>query len=86
MLSSSLQDREYIKRIHQYNGFINFSTADNNTELTKILQELLQKLKDGLLTYENDTQDTRIIGEKYDIEEDGSLDEMEEEDLDKVKD
>ena len=67
-------------------ALINFSTADNNTELTKILQELLQKLKDGLITYENDTQDTRIIGEKYDIEEDGSLDEMEEEDLDELID
>ncbi len=54
-------------------SLIDLSSADGNTELTTLLVELLRKLKNGLLVYEDDGLDTRKIGEEYDVEEEGEL-------------
>ena len=51
-------------------ALIDLSTEDGNTELTALLQELAQKLKDGLVVYEDDPLDEREIGKEYDIEDD----------------
>jgi len=66
--------QEYIEEL------INLSTLDGNAKLTALLEELLQKLKEGRIIFENDSSDTRVIGEKYDIEEEGYLDDPEDED------
>lgn len=45
------------------------STADGNTELTALLEELAQKLRDGLIVYEDDGSDERVIGQRYDVDD-----------------
>ena len=55
-------------------SLIDCSMADGNGELTALLLELTKKLRDGLITYEDDGSDTRVIGEKYDVEKEGRVD------------
>jgi len=59
---------EYVQEL------IDISTADSNGELTELLLELLRKLKEGLIVYEDDASDTRAIGEEYDVEQEGDVD------------
>ena len=49
---------------------IDISIKDKNTELATLLQNLSQKLKNGLFVLEDNSTDTREIGEEYDIEDD----------------
>ena len=49
------------------NALIGLSTDDENIELTTLLMDLLKKLKNGLVIYKNDPEDTREIDEEYDI-------------------
>lgn len=51
-------------------ALIDLSTEDGNTELTALLQNLAQKLKEGLVVYEDDPTDEREIGKEYDVEDD----------------
>ena len=57
-------------KMEYISALIDLSTADGNTELTKLLLDLSQKLKEGLIVYEDDPSDKRKIGEEYDIEDD----------------
>ncbi len=61
---------------------VEYSKDDGETELTSLLETLLQKLKDGQIVYEDDETDKRVIGELYDvIDEIGDDGEISEEDI-----
>ena len=62
-------------KVEYVDALIALSTEDGNTELTALLQDLAQKLKDGLIVYEDDPSDEREIGKEYDIEDDVQGDE-----------
>lgn len=51
------------------NALIDLSTAEGNSELTTLLRDLAEKLKNGMIVYENDPSDEREIGKEYDIED-----------------
>lgn len=57
-------------KMEYVNALIDFSTDDGNTELTALLLDLSEKLKKGLIVYEDDPSDEREIGKEYDIEDD----------------
>ena len=48
------------------NALIDLSTEDSNKELTTLLLDLSQKLREGLIIYEDNPYDERIIGKEYD--------------------
>ena len=50
-------------------ALIDLSTADGNSELTALLLDLSEKLRDGLIVYKDDPADKRVIGEKYNEED-----------------
>ena len=56
-------------KMEYINALIDLSNADGNTELTNLLLDLSQKLKDSLIVYEDDLSDKREIGKEYDIED-----------------
>ena len=60
-------------------ALIEQSTADGNTELTGLLTELSEKLRDGQIVYEDDGTDQRKINERYDVKDDVTGDEDPEE-------
>lgn len=51
------------------NALIDLSTEDGNAELTTLLLDLSQKLRDGLNIYEDNPYDEREIDKEYDIKE-----------------
>lgn len=48
-------------------ALIDISANDGNAELTLLLHELAQKLRDHKIVYEDDGSDTRIISREYDV-------------------
>lgn len=56
-------------------ALIEQSITDGNTELTGLLTELSEKLRDGLIVYEDDSTDQRKINERYDVKDDVTGDE-----------
>ena len=51
------------------NALINLSIKDGNMGLTTLLQDLAQKLKEGLVVYEDNPEDSREIDNEYDIQD-----------------
>lgn len=51
----------------QIEVLIDLSTKDGNAELTALLQELLRKISNGEVIYDEDPEDKREIGVEYDI-------------------
>ncbi len=68
-----------VPKLEYVEALISLSRADENTELTGLLQDLSKKIQEGLIIYEEESTDRRIIGKKYDVETDGDLDEEEDE-------
>lgn len=66
--------QEYVQAL------IELSSADDNGELTASLLELSRKLTEGLVCFEDDDSDTRVIGEEYEVEEEGDVVDCDEED------
>ena len=50
-------------------ALIDLSTEDGNSGLTSLLLGLSQKLENGLVVYEDNPSDKRIIDKEYDIED-----------------
>lgn len=67
-------------KIEYVNALVDLSMADGNGELTALLLELSQKLKEGLIVYKDDPEDKREIGKLYDIEDNVSGEEDDDED------
>ena len=63
-----------VPKMEYVQALIDLSTEDGNGELTSLLLELAQKLRDGLIVYEDDASDTRVIGAEYDVEQEGDVD------------
>lgn len=53
--------------IEYVNALIDISTNDDNEELTALLLELVQKLRNKEIVYADDGSDTREVNKKYDI-------------------
>lgn len=62
-------------KVEYVRALIDLSSADGNEELTALLLVLSRKLTEGLITYEDDISDARTVGEEYDVEEEGEVDE-----------
>lgn len=56
-------------KMEYVSALIDFSTDDGNTELIALLLDLSEKLKKGMIVYEDDPSDKREIGKEYDIED-----------------
>lgn len=54
--------------IEYVQALINVSKDDGDEELTELLSELAQKIRNNEIVYADDSSDKRIAGKKYDIE------------------
>ena len=64
---------------------IEYSRDDGETELTLLLEDLLRKLNDGLIVYEDDRTDDRVVGELYDVIDEIGEKEITDEDIYEVE-